>query len=402
MSRIAVVGIGEDGFAALAPAARALIESAEILAGGQRHLNLVPERPGQQRLPWTDLEDTLSRIAACRGQRLCVVASGDPMWFGIGATLARRFGPASLDVVPAPGAFSLAAARLGLALQHVTALTVHGRPLEAIVPHLAPGAQILVLGEDESTPLKLARLLVDHGYDPSRLVLLSHLGGPQEKIVEGVAAQWLTPGQGLDTILIECRLAKGARALSRVPGLPDHAFLHDGQLTKREVRAATLAALAPLPGELLWDVGAGSGSISIEWMRAASGCRAVAFERDAGRADQAARNALRLGVPGLVIEQAEAPISLKGRKDAPDAVFLGAAASMPGVIETAWSALKPGGRLIANAVTVEAEARLLAWRAEHGGELVRIAVSRLYPIGGFHAWKALAPVTQYRGLKADG
>ncbi|MBI4968385.1 MAG: precorrin-6y C5,15-methyltransferase (decarboxylating) subunit CbiE [Rhodospirillales bacterium] len=397
---LAIIGLGAEGWESLTPAARTLIAAAETIVGGARHLALMPEGPAE-RVEWSGLDETVAAIQARAGKRVVVLASGDPMWFGFGATLCRRLGDRPIEVVPVAGAFSLAAARLGWPLQDALCLTAHGRPLEAVMRHLAPGARLLVLGDDEHTPNRLAALLAERGYGNSRIVVLSHLGAANEARIEGGARDWSAPGQGFDTIAIEARLDPGARPLAGVPGLPDDAFQHDGQLTKREIRAATLAALCPLPGQLLWDVGAGCGSIAVEWMRAANGARATAFEKNSTRANLIARNALTLGVPGLETVIGEVPMALKARPERPDAAFLGGAASVPGVIEAAWAALSAGGRLVANAVTIEAEARLLAWRAEKGGQLVRLAVSRLEPVGGFHAWKPLAPVTQYVGEKRD-
>lgn len=400
MPWLSVIGIGEDGLDGLSAAARALIDSAEVLVGGKRHLALIPEPEagrGVQRVAWAS-PFTTAGIAAYRGRRTVVLASGDPMWFGVGATLARHVAADEMTVLPHPGAFSLAAARLLWPLQDCACLTVHGRPLEVLALHLAPGAKLLVLSENGATPARIAALLRDHGFGPSLMTVLEHLDGPAERRLGASAADWCEQAcADLNIVAVECRAEPGRRVLPRLPGLPDDAFLHDGQLTKREVRAATLAALAPLPGEMLWDVGAGCGSIAIEWMRA--GGRAVAVEQAPARIDRIARNAARLGVPGLQLVAGKAPEVLADIADAPDAVFIGGGASAPGVMESCWRALSSGGRLAANAVTVEGEAALLAWHARHGGELTRIAVSRLSPIGAFHGWSPLAPVTLYIGVK---
>jgi precorrin-6Y C5,15-methyltransferase (decarboxylating) len=392
--RIAVVGIGEGGLVSMKPAARALIENAKVLVGGARHLAMIPEGHAQQRIEWTTLEETLEAIASHADHDLVVLASGDPMWFGLGATLAKRFGSERLFVVPTPGAFSLAAARLGWPLQDTICLTVHGRPLENVTMHLAPGQKLLLLGNDEFTPMKIGDLLRRHGYKSSRMTVLSNLGGPRERIVTGIQA-----GVGLDVIALECVADEGVVPLSRVPGLPDDAFEHDGQITKREVRAATLAALSPLPGQTLWDIGAGSGSIAIEFLRAAPSAKAVAFEKNPERRTRIARNALSLGVPSLEIVAGQAPDILKDRSDTPDTVFVGGGVSNPGLLESAWTALKPGGKLVANAATLEGEASLFAWQAEKGGDLVRLSVERLEAVGAFNVWKPAIPVTQYCGVK---
>ncbi|MBF0270060.1 MAG: precorrin-6y C5,15-methyltransferase (decarboxylating) subunit CbiE [Alphaproteobacteria bacterium] len=391
--RIAVVGIGEAGLVGLKPAARALIENAKTIVGGWRHLSMIPEGPAK-RIEWTTLEETVAAIEAHAEHDLVVLASGDPMWFGLGATLAKRFGPERLFVVPTPSAFSLAAARLGWPLQDTLCLTVHGRPLENLVLHLAPGQKILALGNDEFTPLKIGDLLRRCGFQDSRIAVLSYLGGPKERIVEGIK-----PGLGLDVIAIECVAGPGARLASRAPGLPDDMFEHDGQITKRHIRAATLAQLAPLPGQLLWDIGAGAGSIAIEFLRAAPSGAAVAFEKNTERAGRIGRNALSLGVAQLEIATGSAPDILKGRKEAPDAVFVGGGVSVPGVLQSAWDALKPGGRLVANAATLEGEAHLFAWHAQQGGDLVRLSIDYLESVGAFKVWKPAIPVTQYCGVK---
>ena len=390
---LAIVGIGEDGAASLAPTARALIASAETIVGGARHLALIPEGRAE-RIHWqSPLAATIPEIARRRGRRVVVVASGDPLCYGVGAMLLREFAPEEVILHPAPSAFSLAAARLKWPLESCVAISLHGRPLDALRLYLAPGARILALSTDGTTPARVADLLRAAGWGPSALIVLEHMGGPRERRIDGIAADWRAETADLNLLAIECRPGAGARAWSHLAGLPDDAFAHDGQLTKREVRAATLAALAPLPGELLWDVGAGAGSIAIEWLRAGSHMRAIAVEREAPRAYLAAQNAASLGVPELQIVLGEAPDALAGLP-VPDAVFLGGGLADPAIFETCWRALKPAGRLVANAVTLAGGASLLALAETHGGDLVRIAVSRAEKLGRQRAFRPLLPVTQ--------
>jgi precorrin-6B C5,15-methyltransferase / cobalt-precorrin-6B C5,C15-methyltransferase len=400
---LSVIGIGDDGFAGLSPAARTLVETAETLVGGARHLAMVPA-DGAERLLWRQpLADTVADIAARRGTRVAVLASGDPLWYGVGTVLLRHFRREEMTILPQPSAFSLAAARLGWAIAECTALSLHGRPLDSLRLHLAPGRQCLLLSEDRTTPRRVAGLLVATGWGPSRMAVFEHLGGPREAMRHGTAQDWgEQESADLNTIALEFAMAPGTRALSLLAGLPDDAFEHDGQLTKREVRAVTLARLAPLPGDTLWDIGAGSGSIAIEWLRAIPGGAAVAVEQNPGRAATIARNAASLGVPGLQIITGAAPRSL-GKIPAelaqPDAVFVGGGVSQVGLLEALWAALRPGGRLVANVVSIDGERAILAWQARHGGELARIALSRSEPLGGHHAWRPLLPVTQLAATK---
>jgi precorrin-6B C5,15-methyltransferase / cobalt-precorrin-6B C5,C15-methyltransferase len=399
---LAVIGIGEDGVAGLSAAARALVEGAELLVGGERHLALVPESKAE-RLAWRQpLTDTIPLIAARRGARVVVLASGDPLWYGVGATLARHFAAGEMTILPQPSAFSLAAARLLWPLEACVTLSVHGRPIDAIRLHLAPGARLLLLTADGDTPVEVAKLLTDGGWGPSAMTVFAQMGGERERRIDATAETWpLGRVAALNTLAIHCRLGPGARPLSRRAGLPDDAFEHDGNLTKREIRAATLAALAPLPGELLWDIGAGHGSIAIEWLRAADDSRAVAVERDAMRCAAIARNAAALGVPELRVVQGAAPAALAGLP-APDAIFLGGGVSESALWDALWAALKPGGRVVANAVTLAGEAELLRRREAHGGELTRIQAARAEPVGGFLAWRPLLPVTQVALVKPRG
>ena len=396
---LTVVGIGDDGLDGLAPATRALVESAEAFIGGERHLAMLPD-DGREKLAWpSPLLAVVDQIAARRGRRLCVLATGDPMCYGIGVTLAKRIPFDEMTVVPAPSAFSLACARLGWPLADIDTLTLHGRPVDLIQPLIQPGARLMALSDSGDTPAEVARLLLARGYGDSPVTVLEHMGGPAETIVTATAAAWADRrAADFNTIAVECLAGPGAEHLPRVAGLPDHAFVHDGQMTKREVRAATMAALGPTPGAKLWDVGAGCGSVAVEWMRAARGSTAVAVERDAGRCAMIARNALALGVPGLRIVEGVAPAALDGL-DPPDAVFIGGGITAAGVAEACWTALGPRGRLVANAVTIAGEARLGALQADHGGTLTRIAVSRAEPVGGHLGWKPMMAVTQWQAVK---
>ena len=391
---LTVIGIGDDGLSGLSPAARTLMEAAEVEVGGARHLALVATAAKKHEWP-SPFSGARELIDSLRGRNVVVLASGDPMWFGIGATLTRWVGAGEMRVIPHPGAFSLAAARLGWPLQDCLCLTIHGRPPDSLHLHLAPGRHLLVLSEDGQSPAAVARLLEKAGFGPSRLAVLEHLGGADERLRDTTAEAWVGEAADLNTIAIECIPERGARVYSAVPGLPDDAFDHDGQLTKREVRAVTLAALAPLPGELLWDVGAGCGSVAIEWMRA--GGRAVAIEPRPDRCARIAANAAALGVPGLEILRGSAPDALPYSD--PDAIFVGGGVSAPGLLEACWAGLKPGGRLVANAVTAEGEAALMALHSRFGGQMVRLSVARLAPVGGFHTWHPAMPVTQFIGRK---
>jgi precorrin-6B C5,15-methyltransferase / cobalt-precorrin-6B C5,C15-methyltransferase len=398
---LAVIGIGEDGLAGLSCAGRTLVETAEFLVGGVRHLAMVPPPVASaEHLVWQrPISRTIEAIAALRGRRVVVLASGDPLWYGIGAPLLRHFAPEEMTFLPQLSAFSLAAARLGWPLADCAAISLHGRPLDTLRLHLMPGHRVLALSEDRRTPSAVAALLTQLGWGPSRLTVLSHLGGPHEGIVSAEARCWgERPVADLNTIALDCRPERETRAFSRLAGLPDDAFEHDGQLTKREARAATLGALGPLCGETLWDIGAGCGSIAIEWLRAGESCIAVAIERDAARAAMIARNAAALGVPGLRIVLGTAPDASAGLAP-PDAIFIGGGIGAPRLLPAMWEALRPGGRLVANVVTVEGETRLFDWHRRHGGRLTRIAVSRAEPALGHHLWRPLANVTQLAATK---
>jgi len=389
---LTLVGIGEDGYAGLGEAARRALGEAQWIVGSPRQLALLPsDLPGQLEL-WPS-PFSLETVLARRGMPVCVLASGDPMFYGVGASLARQLPADELQVFSAPSSVSLAAARLGWPLQEVTVLSLVARPLAALQAQIFPGARLLVLSNDGDSPAAVAELLRARGFGPSRLTVLEHLGGAQERRIDGLASDWALPrAADLNLLAIDCVAGADARLLPLTPGLPDDAYQHDGQLTKRDVRAITLARLAPQPGELLWDVGAGCGSIGIEWMRTHPSCRALAIEADAGRQAHIQHNRDALGVPGLQLVAGRAPEALAGLA-APDAIFIGGGVTVPGVLEQCWASLRPGGRLLANAVTIQSEAALVAWREQVGGELTRISVAQAQPLGGFDTWRSALPIT---------
>ncbi|WP_328986369.1 precorrin-6y C5,15-methyltransferase (decarboxylating) subunit CbiE [Thiorhodovibrio winogradskyi] len=389
-----VIGIGEDGLAGLGEAARQTLCQARVLFGGARHLAMVPSHPDQIRQTWpSPFSAAHDALLAYRGQPVVVLASGDPMFHGVGATLARWFGAAEMRVLPAASAASLAAARLGWALHEIKVIPAHREPLEGLALHLAPGARLLVLSRDADTPAQLSKLLVAHGYGESQLARLERLGGPEEGMAESRANAWShPPGAALNLVAVTCRADAGARCLSRRAGLPDDAFEHDGQLTKRDMRAMVLARLAPAHGERLWDVGAGCGSIGIEWLRTGNRCQAIAVESHPGRCALIRANRARLGVPELELIEGRAPAALAGL-ERPDAIFIGGGLTRPGVVEHCWEALKPGGRLLATAVTLESELLLTTLYQRHGGELIRVALAQAEPLGGFQSWQPARPLT---------
>lgn len=395
MSRwLTIIGMGEEGLDGLSPAARKHIEQAQTLVGGARHLAKVSNGTAE-RLTWASpLTLTVEEILQRRGRRVVVLATGDPLWFGIGATLLRAVPVEETCIIPGVSAFALAAARLGWPLAEVECLTLHGRALALLNGFVVPHARLLLLSSDGTTPMAVAKALVALGYGPSRLTVIEHMGSTEERHLAGTAEDWIV-GQtlALNTIAVECIAGEGAVVRARVPGLPDDAYRHDGQLTKREVRAATIAALAPTPGRLLWDVGAGCGSIAIEWLRCHRTLAAIAIEREPERCAMILDNANALGVPSLEVIEGQAPEALDSLP-LPDAVFVGGGLATPGLVERCWQALKPGGRLVANAVTLEGESRLLALHDEFGGELTRIAISRAERIGAYTGWRPHMPVTQ--------
>ncbi|MNG91007.1 Precorrin-6Y C(5,15)-methyltransferase [decarboxylating] [compost metagenome] len=389
---LTVVGIGEDGFSGLGKQARRALLGASRIFGSPRQLALLPRCVVGARLGWPS-PFSLAPVLALRGERVCVLASGDPMFYGVGASLARQLPAQEMQVLSMPSSCALAAARLGWPLQEVQVLSVVARPLAAINAHLHSGVRLLVLSNDGQSPAGIAALLRERGFGPSRLQVLEHLGGAAEQIRSGCADDWPhAEVADLNVLAIECLATPDTPRLPRVAGLPDSAFRHDGQLTKRDVRAITLARLAPCPGELLWDVGAGCGSIGIEWMRAHPACRALAIEADEGRQGFIEHNRDALGVPGLQLIRGKAPQALTGL-ERPDAIFIGGGVTREGVLPLCWEQLRPGGRLVANAVTLQSELALAHFREQHGGELTRIHVAQAQPLGAFDTWRQALPIT---------
>tara|TARA_B100000315_G_C14524285_1_gene563063 strand:+ start:58 stop:1317 length:1260 start_codon:yes stop_codon:yes gene_type:complete len=400
---LSLVGIGVDGIEGIGKSAREAISEAEMFIGGERHLAFLPE-DGRPRVPWpSPLQDLIDQIPGYRGKKLCVLTTGDPFFFGIGALLAEKIPIEEMKVYPAPSSFNLALSRLGWSLPGVRAISLHGRPLRSLLPHLVDKARLAILTANRNSPGEIAGLLEAEGYGGSILHVFSHLGGQGETHVILTARELASAHsedriQDLNTVAVE--LAAEGQGLSGhlLPGLEEGHFRHDGQITKREIRILTLAALMPKPGDLLWDVGAGSGSVSIEWLRAEPSLEAVAVEKSKARLENLRANAEALGAPRLRAVHGEAPGCLTELSD-PDAVFIGGGLRDESLIESCWPRLKPGGRLVANAVTLEGEAALQRFFSAHGGDLVRLQVSRLHTTGLLHGWRPGTPITQLRIAK---
>ncbi len=397
---LSIIGIGEDGVAGLSPVAQRLIAGAELVVGGKRHLALAGTLIWGRALSWpSPIQDVLPEIVKHRGKPVVVLASGDPFHYGVGDMLLKVVSAEETVCLPRPSAFSLAASRLGWSLQDVSVVSLHGRAFEAVVRYLQPGARIIALAWDGDTAGKLARLLAERGMGQSKITVLENMSGPHERVRVATAAGFdLADIAALNTIAVEIVAASGAMVLPLSPGLDDSLFENDGQLTKRDIRAVTISALAPRQSELLWDVGLGAGSVAIEWLLCHPSLKAIGFEAQADRAARAARNAAVLGTPDLRIVQGKAPEAFAGQPQ-PDVVFIGGGLSNAGVFDAAWSALKPGGRMIANAVTLESENRLTECFQKLGGELVRLQVSKADAVGTAFAWRSAMPITQWRARK---
>jgi len=396
---VTVIGIGADG--ALAAAEQAIVAAAEVVIGSPRQLDLLPVVAGQRRQPLPsplrpNLQACLAKLAH---QRVVVLASGDPLVSGIGSTVVALLGAERVDIRPTVSSIALARARMAWPAESCTVLTLVGRDPASLLRELAPGHRLLLLSSDETTPVEVAGLLCAHGYGASRLTILGDLGTTRESLTRLTAAELdAAPQTGLPRLNIVAAELDGPLAVGWSAGLPDEAFEHDGQLTKRDLRASALARLMPAPGQLLWDVGAGAGSVGIEWLRAHPTTRALAIERDPERAGRIVRNAQALGVPRLEVVTGRAPDALAGLA-APDAIFVGGGATVPGVLEACLAALRGGGRLVVHGVTLETEQALARAYGDHGGELTRIHVEQAAPIGGFTGWAPARAVTQWSWRK---
>ncbi|MCE0535617.1 precorrin-6y C5,15-methyltransferase (decarboxylating) subunit CbiE [Kineosporia rhizophila] len=408
--RLVVAGIGADGWPGLSPATREALSQADVVFGGDRQLALLPPEVTARQVPWPSplLRALPLLLVKTPGAHKVVLASGDPTFFGIATTIARVAPGFDLTVLPHPSSVSLACARMGWAQQDVEVISLVGRPAATLQPSISPARRLLVLVPGEESPAVVADLLRKRGFGPSELTALGNLGAQDEFRVTATADEWPSEGfpehapsgsKALCVLAVVCRPGTAPLRLSRTPGLPDEAYENDGQLTKRHVRAITLSTLAPEPGELLWDVGGGAGSIGIEWLRTHPSCRAVSIERDPQRAQRIARNAELLGVPHLEVRTGEAPAELTGLPT-PDAIFVGGGLTAPGLLEHCWEALAPGGRMVVNVTTLESEMLLAQARSQYGGVLAKIEIAKATAIGRFTGWRPAMPVTQWSAWKA--
>lgn len=392
-----IVGIGEDGLDGLTPAARTVVETAEVIVGGDRH-HALSDTITAERLAWPHPFDALiDTLTGLRHRRVVVLATGDPLWFSVGARIGRAIPAGQIAYHPQLSAFQLAAARMGWSMADLETLTVHGRPVAQMIAFIQPDARLLILTTGADTPAQIARFLTERGFGQSQMTVLANMGGADEARFDGIAQAWTHEVPPFNTLAVDCIAAPDAALLPRVPGLADDLFRSDGTMTKREVRAATLAKLMPMRGALLWDIGCGSGSVAIEWMRAARSARAIGIEPRPDRRAMAAENALALGAPRLDLREGSVPDALADLP-APDAVFIGGGLS-EATFAAAWTALRPLGRLVANAVTLESETLLMALHAKHGGDLVRLSIDRAEPVGRYRGWRAAMPVTQWSLIK---
>ena len=396
---LTIIGMGEDGHEGLSRAAKQALEKAEVIIGAERLMTMLPALKAERHLWPQPFSAAYTQVKSFAGRQTVLLATGDPMNFGVARKLFELLPQEEIKVIPHLSAFSLAAAKMGWSIPDCDLLTIHGRPATSLEAFIQPDAKLLVLTQDETSIAEVCRRLIARGFETSQITVLENLGGERERVTQFNADQNLNQDWSpLNTLAIRCIASPEAKIYSRVAGLPDEAFIHDGQLTKREVRAATLAALAPAPDQLLWDVGAGCGSIAIEWMRSTRGCEAVAIEQDEKRCAMIAQNVDALGTPRLKLIKGEAPAALTNLPK-PHAIFIGGGIGVPNTFETCWNALRSGGRLVANVVTIEGEMHLYDLQEKHGGELLRIEISKLESVGKLRALKPKMPITQWRVTK---
>ncbi|ANI79813.1 MULTISPECIES: bifunctional cobalt-precorrin-7 (C(5))-methyltransferase/cobalt-precorrin-6B (C(15))-methyltransferase [Sphingobium] len=389
---LTIIGIGEDGAAGLSSAAHAALEQARIVTGAPRQLALLPPLKAEL-LTWpVPFDDGVAPLLARRGEPVVLLASGDPFWFGAGASIARHLDPSEWIGLPAPSSFSIAAARLGWSLQDVVCHGLHAAPLARLRRDLVPGGRAILLLRDGAAVGELATYLVEAGFGASTLYVMESLGGPRERI-RAVRADAYAWDNVAHPVAAGIAMAGDGEVMPRASGIADSWFEHDGQITKRPVRALTLSALAPLPGETLWDIGAGSGSVAIEWLLCGPRMQAIAFEADPVRAARGRANAARLGGDRLSVIEGRAPAILEGRKR-PNAIFVGGGLS-EALLEAILGLPGERTRLVANAVTLESEALLAQWQARLGGELLRIEMASAAPLGTRRGWKASYPLVQW-------
>ena len=396
MKWLSIIGVGEDGFDQLSKPARVLLEQAEVLVSSQRIFDLLGEHDKEQITWGNNFSETVEKIIALKPRKVCILATGDPMFFGIGSTLTRYVNADETEIVPSPSIFSLICAKLMWSQRDAVAVSLHGREINSLLRFLHPGANLVLLSHDEQTPKKVAELLCDSGYAKTKMHVFEHLGGKQETISQTTADEFAVDNiSGLNTIALQCNAEQPITPVSRTPGLADHYFSSDGVMTKKHVRALTLSSLAPQPGEILWDVGAGSGTIAIEWLRSVEGSKAYAIEQLPERIDYIRQNANKLGTPELHIIESVADPQMLENLPAPDAIFIGGGSSNYKLISYCWDRLKPNGRLVINSVSVNAEQNLLKAAKEFGGEINRIAVEHLQSLGQQQAWKPERTISHY-------
>ncbi len=392
---LTIIGIGDDGFDSLNEIAHHAITNATLIIGGDRHLQFLPKTITCKLLRWSSpIQTSIDKLLTHQGQPVCILASGDPLCHGIATTLLRSIPLAEMQIIPSLSAFTLARSRLGWSNTEVETISLCGRDPAFFRAALYPNAKLLILSSDQHTPNIVCDRLTEWGYGDADITILEHLGGSKENQLHTIARQRVTkPIAPLNTIAIQTHNSQFSIPYAQFP-IPDAQYQHDGQITKQEIRTLTLAALSPFPGQLLWDVGAGSGSIGIEWMRTHPRNQAIAIESHPDRLANITHNAKNLGVPNLKIIAGRAPEALQNLQR-PDSIFVGGGITQSGVFETCWDALNDGGRMVINGVTLETEMKLFQLKQAHGGSLTRIQIQRAEPIGNFLGWKSLSPITQW-------
>ncbi|MBX7145930.1 MAG: precorrin-6y C5,15-methyltransferase (decarboxylating) subunit CbiE [Alphaproteobacteria bacterium] len=396
---LTIIGLNQKGIGTLSADAQHALHHAEIVVAAQKYHDYFPELKTERWIWRRPLKRTLDALEKVRGKKVVVLATGDPMWFGVGVSLSKRFLPHEMSIIPGISAFSLVCARLGWSISTTVCITMHGRPINQLVNFLAPHQRLILLSHDQTTPSKIANLLTERGYGSSKMIVFSDMNSLSEKYIEGLAKNNnFLDCSDFNTIAIECSEGEVNSLMPLTIGLPDDVFHHDGQLTKYKIRTLTLSALMPMPNQTLWDIGAGCGSISIEWARYHSTMKSYAIEKNEKRCQFIKENSDSFGLSNIDILSGTAP-EILNNLEKPDAIFIGGGLLEKNMIDICWQALKKSGRLVINTVTIESEQEILKIYKNLGGKLSKISIEQPDLLGELTVWRKSMPVTQLTVIK---